>query len=79
MQDPQEKLEQRHKIIKTDDDIIHQVLEVVGSKCRCAVESLKHDMMANENIASEKASKRSRASPLKDPGRSMWRSARATT
>ena len=32
LQDLQEKLEQRHKIIKTDDDIIHQVLEVIGSK-----------------------------------------------
>ena len=58
LQDPQEKLEQRHEILKTDDDIIHQVLEVVGSKHRHAGESLKHDMVVNENVTLEKASKR---------------------
>ena len=58
LQELQEKLEKRHSVIKTDDDITHQVFEVSGSEHKYTVESLKHDMVINENMTLEKASKR---------------------
>ena len=49
-QGSQEKLEQRHKTIKTDDDVIQQALEVVGSKHKHTVESLENAMVMTDNV-----------------------------
>ena len=54
LQEQQEKFERRHQIIKTDDDTMHQMFEVLGSKCKRAVESLKNDTLMNENVTLKK-------------------------
>ena len=43
--------------MKTDDGIMHQMFEVLGSKCKGAVESLKCDMLMSENVTLEMTSK----------------------
>ena len=49
LQELQEKLERRHKIV-------HQMFEVLGGKCKGAMQSSKCAILMNKNVSLEKAS-----------------------